>query len=85
MLPSGRRLLHHRLQSLTSELQNLPWFRSVGLGFDCCRLRFEFRLLGEFLLIFVELGSRVTLEFESLSSSVQGGSDTLLLCGLLLV
>ena len=35
MLPSGRRLPHHQLQNLSSELQNPPWFRSVGLGFDC--------------------------------------------------
>ena len=85
MLPSGRRLPHHRLQNLLSELQSLPWFRSVGLGFDCYGFWFEFRVLGEFLLEFVELGFQITLEFESLSSSVQGGSDTLLLCGLLLV
>ena len=82
MLPSGRRLPHHRLQSLSSELQNLPWFRSVDLGFDCCRLWFEFRLFGEFLLGFVEIGFRIMLGFKS---SVQGGSVTLLLCGLLLV
>ena len=85
ILPSGRGLPHHRLQSLSSELQNLPWFRSIDLGFDCCRLWFEFRLPGEFLLGFVELGFRITLEFESSSSSVQAGSDILLLCGLLLV
>ena len=33
MLPSGRRLPHHRLQNLLSELQSLPWFRSADLGF----------------------------------------------------
>ena len=85
ILPSGHGLPHHRLQSLSSELQNLPWFRYVDLGFDCCRLLFEFRLLGEFLLGFVELGFRIALEFESSSGSVQVGSDTLFLCGLLLV
>ena len=37
------------------------------------------------MLGFVELGFRITLEFESASSSVQAGSDILLLCGLLLV
>ena len=66
ILPSGRRLPYHRLQSLSSELQNLPCFRSVDLGFDCCRLWFEFRMLGEFLLEFVELSFRITLGFESL-------------------
>ena len=78
ILPSGRRLPHYRLQSLSSELQNLPWFRSVDLGFDCCRIRFEFRLLGEFLLRFVELGFRITLEFGGSSSLVQTGSIILL-------
>ena len=85
ILPSGRRLPYHRLQSLSSELQNLPWVRSVVLGFDCWGFWFEFQLLGEFLLGFVELGFRIPLEFESSSSSVQAGSDILLLCGLLLV
>ena len=85
ILPSGRRLPYHRLQSLSSELQNVPWYRSVGLGFACCGLWFEFRLLGEFLFRFVELGFRIALEFEGSSSSVQAGSDILLLCGLLLV
>ena len=66
ILPSGRRLLHHRLRSLSSELQNLSWFRSVDLGFGCCGLWFEFRVLGEFLFEFVELGFRITLGFESL-------------------
>ena len=82
ILPSGRRLPHHRLKSLSSELQNLPWFRSVDLGFGFCGFRFEFRVLGEFLLEFVELGFRIMLGFKS---SIQGGSVTLLLCGLLLV
>ena len=49
-----------------------------------CRLRvcllwaLEFRLLEEFLLGFVELGFRITLEFEGSSSSVQTGSIILL-------
>ena len=85
ILPSGRRLPYHQLQSLSSELQNLPWYRSVDLGFACCGLWFEFRLLGEFLFRFVELGFRIALEFEGSSSLVQAGSDILLLCGLLLV
>ena len=85
MLPSSRRLPYHRLQSLSFELQNLPWYRCVGLGFACCGLWFEFRLLVEFLLGFVELGFRIALGFESSSSSFQAGSDILLLCGLLLV
>jgi len=70
ILPSGRRLPYHRLQSLSSELQNLPWYRSVDLGFACCGLWFEFWLLGEFLFRFVELGFRIALEFEGSSSSV---------------
>ena len=70
ILPSDRGLPRHRLQSSSSGLQNLPWFRSVDLGFGCCGLWFEFRVLGEFLLEFVELGFQITLEFESLSSSV---------------
>jgi len=41
--------------------------------------------LESFLLGFVEFGFRITLEFEGSSSSVQAGSDILLLCGLLLV
>ena len=78
MLPSGRRLPYHRLQSLSSELQNLPWYRSIDLGFAWCGLWFEFRLLEEFLLGFVELGFQITLEFEGSSSSVQTGSIILL-------
>ena len=66
ILPSGRRFPHHQLQSLSSELQNLSWFRSVDLGFGCCGLWFEFRVLGEFLLEFVELGFRITFGFKSL-------------------
>jgi hypothetical protein len=85
ILPSGRGLPYRGYQNLFSELQNPPWFRSVDLGLDCCEFWFEFRLLGEFLLGFVEFGFRITLEFESSSSSVQDGSDILLLCGLLLV
>ena len=69
MLPSGHRLPHRRLQNLLFELQSLPWFRSVDLGFGCCGLWFEFRMLGEFLLEFVELGFWIALGFESLSSS----------------
>ena len=74
ILPSGRRLPYHQLQSLLFELQNLPWYRSVDLGFACCGLWFEFWLLEEFLLGFVELGFRIALEFEGSSSSVQTGS-----------
>ena len=59
--------------------------RSVDLGFDCWRFWFKFRLPREFLLGFVEFVFRVILEFEGTSSSVQAGSDILLLCGLLLV
>ena len=66
ILPSGRRLPHHRLQNLLSELQSLPWFRSVDLGFGCCELWFEFRMHREFLLEFVELSFRITLGFECL-------------------
>ena len=51
---------------------------SVDLGFDCWRFWFEFRLPGLFLLGFVELGFRITLEFEGSSSSVQTGSVILL-------
>ena len=65
MLPSGRRLQHHRLQNLLSTLQSLPWFRSVDLGFGCCGLWFEFRMLREFLLEFVEQHFRITLGFGS--------------------
>ena len=35
MLPSGRKLPHHRLQNSLSELQSPPWFRSADLGFGC--------------------------------------------------
>ena len=35
ILPSGRRLPHHRLQNSLSELQNPPWFRFVDSGFGC--------------------------------------------------
>ena len=46
MLPSGHRLPHHRLQSLLSELQSLPWFRSADLGFSWfCGFWFEFWML----------------------------------------
>ena len=86
MLPSGRRLPHHRLKNLLSELQSLPWFRSVELGFGCCGLWFEFRMLGEVLARICRAGfSNYARIWEFVSSSVQGGSDTLLLCGLLLV
>ena len=46
ILPSGRGLPHH--QSLLSELQNPPWFRSIDLRFGCCGFWFGSRLLGEF-------------------------------------
>ena len=86
MLPSGHRLPHHRLKNLLSELQSLPWFRSVELGFGCCGLWFEFRVLGEVLARICRAGfSNYARVWEFVSSSVQGGSDTLLLCGLLLV
>ena len=52
--------------------------RSVDLGFDCWRFWFEFWLLEEFLLGFVELGFRIALEFEGSPSSVQTGSIILL-------
>ena len=86
MLPSGHRLPHHLLQNLSSELQNLPWFRSVDLGFGCCGFWFEFRMLGEVLARICRAGfSNYARIWELVSSSVQGGSNTLLLCGLLLV
>ena len=84
ILPSGCRLSYHRLQSLSSELQNLPWFRSVDLGFGCCGFWFEFRVLGEFLLEFVELGFRITIGFKS-SFRVRFRLEVLFFCGLLLV
>ena len=86
ILPSSRRLPHHRLQSLSSELQNLSWFRSVDLRFGCCGFWFEFRMLGEVLARICRAGfSNYSRIWELASSSVQGGSDTLFLCGLLLV
>ena len=86
ILPSGRRLPHHRLQNLLFELQSSPWFRSVDLGFDCYGLWIEFWMLGEVLAQICGAGfSSYARIWEFVSSSVQGGSDTLLLCGLLLV
>ena len=86
MLPSGHRLPHHWLQNLLSELQSLPWFRSVGLGFDCYGFWIEFWMLGEVLARICRAGfSNYARIWEFVSSSVQGGSDTLHLCGLLLV
>ena len=81
ILPSGCRLPHHQLQRLSSELQNLPWFRSVDLGFGCCGFWFEFQMLGEVLARICRAGfSNYARIWELVSSSVQG-----LLCGLLLV
>ena len=86
ILPSDRRLPHHRSQDLLSELQSLPWFRSVGLGFDCYGLWFKFWMLGGVLARICRAGfSNYARIWEFVSSSVQSGSGTLLLRGLLLV